>query len=48
MGMVKVYKRMERWCRVNKVVDEGMEWMVENEKRWRMVQDEMIVRMIYI
>ncbi len=31
MGMVKVDERMERWCRVNKVVDEGMERMVEKD-----------------
>ncbi len=37
--MVKVDERMERCCRVNKVVDEGMERMVEKEKKLRMVQD---------
>ncbi len=37
-GMVKVEERMERWWRVNKVVDEGIERMVE--KDGEMLQDE--------
>ncbi len=43
MGRMIDDKRMERWCRVRGekfVVDEGMERMVENEKKLRMVQDE--------
>ncbi len=49
--MVKVDERTERWCRVRtekKVVDDRMEWMVENEKRLRMVEDKRIERIIYI
>jgi hypothetical protein len=33
---------------VEKVVDDGMERMVEKEKKLRMVQDKRIERMIYI
>ncbi len=44
-GMVKVEERMERWWRVNKVVDEGLERIVRKEKKLRMVQDERIERM---
>jgi hypothetical protein len=42
-GLSYVDERTERWCRVRRekfVVDEGMERMVENEKRLRMVEDE--------
>ncbi len=41
---------MERWYRMRaekKVVDEGMERMVENEKKLTMVQDKRIERMPY-
>jgi hypothetical protein len=37
-GRMIVDERMERRCRVNKVVDEGLERMVE--KNGEMVQDE--------
>ncbi len=46
-GGVIVDERKETWCRVrtgNKVVDQGMERMIENENRLRMVQDERIER----
>ena len=39
-GRMIVDERMERWCRVNKVVDEGMERMLEKEKKLRMIQED--------
>jgi len=46
--MVIAYEWIERCCRVRtekQVVDEGMERMVEKEKKLRMVQDERFERM---
>jgi hypothetical protein len=47
MGMVIAYEWIDRCCRVRtekQVVDEGMERMVEKEKKLRMVQDERFER----